>query len=309
MHPTRPYGPLAGLLLALLATTTVSAAPLPARLPAPPPEWLPHYDLDIHLDIPGHVAHVRQRVTWTNRSAEAVHEIIFNAHSRYVVPSNEVGLLAKTLEILRMNANEGIYTKEVPFDLHKAVAGGQESAFFFTGDTQTDLIVPLPAPLPPGQAVVVDLDYTMHLPQKQGRWGQWEGVTFLSNWLPVVAVHDDHGWHPTPFVPWHQPFFNEAGLYTVRVVLPADQKIACSGTITGRRDSRRRTSAGGHHRQRCPRFRPVVQRPLRGVHRGGGNRPRSGGGASALLRFPRTRTLRAPHAPDASRRSCPITAG
>ena len=49
-------------------------------------------------------------------------------------------------------------------------------------------------------------------------------------------------WQPTPFVPWHQPFFNEAGIYQVHVVVPADQRIACTGTIiadTLRRDGRR----------------------------------------------------------------------
>jgi hypothetical protein len=240
MRSTDPRWPLFGLLLLLLpAPAPADPPPAPAgqaRRLAAPPEWLPHYDLDIRLDLSGHDAHVRQRVTWTNRSAASVHEIIFNAHSRYVVPKKEVGLLAKTLEILRMNPDEGIYGRQPPFDLHRAVAGGQASEFYFAGDTGTDLVVPLAAPLPPGQAIAVELDYTLHLPQKQGRWGQWQGVTFLSNWLPVVAVHDDLGWHPTPFVPWHQPFFNEAGLYTVRVTLPADQKVATSGTITARRD-------------------------------------------------------------------------
>jgi hypothetical protein len=240
MRTTTRIGPLIGLLLTLLPAPAAADEPPPpagpARRLAQPPDWLPHYDLDIRLDIKGHAAHVRQRVTWTNRSAVAVHEIVFNAHSHYLVPKKDVGLLAKTLEILRMNADEGIYTGMAPLDVHHAVAGGQESQFFFAGDTATDLVVPLPAPLPPGPAVCVELDFTLHLPQKQGRWGQWLGVTFLSNWLPVVAVHDDQGWHPTPFVPWHQPFFNEAGLYTARVTLPADQKVATTGTITARRD-------------------------------------------------------------------------
>jgi Peptidase family M1 domain len=238
-----PLWPLFGLLLTVLPAPALAAPPDgPAQPPgqtrrlAPPPEWLPHYDLDIRLDIAGHAAHVKQRVTWTNRSTIPVNEIVFNAHSHYVVPQKDVGLLAKTLEILRMNPDEGIYTQKPPFDLSRAVAGGQESRFHFVGDTDTDLVVPLAGPLAPGQAVTVELDYILHLPQKQGRWGQWEGVTFMSNWLPVVAVHDDKGWQPTPFVPWHQPFFNEAGLYTAHVVLPADQKIACSGTITGRRN-------------------------------------------------------------------------
>ncbi len=242
MHPTRLAWPLFGLLLFALPTFAAPPASPPpvsppaVHPPAPPPAWLPHYDLDIRLDVSGQVVHVKQRVTWNNRSTVPVHEIVFNAHSHYTVPKADVGLLAKTLEILRVNADEGIYTKQVPFDLHHAVAGGQESRFHYAGDTDTDLVLPLAGPLAPGQAVTVELDYDLHLPQKQGRWGQWQGVTFLSNWLPVVAVHDDQGWHPTPFVPWHQPFYNEAGVYTARVVLPAGQKVACSGTVTARHD-------------------------------------------------------------------------
>ncbi len=239
MRTVSGHWPLFGLLLLLLPAVSPAAepprqAPPAVRLPAPPPDWLPHYDLDIRLDIKGHNALVHQRVTWTNRSTKPVEQIVFNAHSHYVVPKDDVGLLAKTLEILRMNADEGVYRAPIPFDLQRAAAGGQEVKAHYAGDTDTDLLVPLPGPLPAGQTVTVELDYTLHLPQKQGRWGQWEGVTYLSNWLPVVAVHDEQGWHPTPFVPWHQPFFNEAGVYTVKVTLPADQRVACSGTITGR---------------------------------------------------------------------------
>src|SRR5206468_3690042 len=34
-------------------------------------------------------------------------------------------------------------------------------------------------------------------------------------------------WHALPFIPWHQPFYNEAGLYTVHLTLPDDQMLAC----------------------------------------------------------------------------------
>ena len=73
-----------------------------------------------------------------------------------------------------------------------------------------------------GEAVTVEVEFVLRLPQVQGRWGQWRGVTSLSNWLPVLAFYDDRGWQPTPYIPWHQPFFNEAGLYTVRLTLPAE---------------------------------------------------------------------------------------
>ncbi len=64
------------------------------------PAWLPRYDLDIQLDVDKHEAKVHQRVTWTNRHQRPATELVFNAHSHYTAPDGEIGLLAKTLEIL-----------------------------------------------------------------------------------------------------------------------------------------------------------------------------------------------------------------
>src|SRR5262249_33011401 len=108
--------------------------------------------------------------------------------------------------------------------------------FSYQKDNDCALVVSLPRPLRPGETVTVDVEFVLRLPQLQGRWGQWRGVTFLSNWLPVLAFYDDTGWQPTPFIPWPQPFFNEAGLYTVRLTLPADQKVAATSRVLAERD-------------------------------------------------------------------------
>src|SRR5262249_39192909 len=69
-------------------------------------------------------------------------------------------------------------------------------------------------------------------------------VTYLSNWLPVFAYYEEpaqadaaakpvgtEGWHPTPFIPWHQPFFNEAGVYRVWATVGGNEEVACTGTV------------------------------------------------------------------------------
>ena len=235
------------LSLSMFLYGTASAAPPdPAGVSSgqePPagaegvPAWLPRYDLDIQLDVDKHEAKVHQRVTWTNRHQRPATELVFNAHSHYTAPDGEIGLLAKTLEILRMTPSDGLYTAVHPCEITKIMLGRRTLDYYFKEDNATALVVPLPQTVGPNETVTLDIDFTMHLPQKQGRWGQWNGVTFLSNWLPVLAFYDDDGWQPTPFIPWHQPFFNEAGIYTARVTLPADEKIACSGSITAARDA------------------------------------------------------------------------
>ncbi len=207
------------------------------------PPWLPRYALDIHLDVAQHRAVVRQQATWTNHSTRSTDRLVFNVHSHYQVPKDQIGFMAKTLEVLRLDPREALETELQPFQLKRvtlapplgSLSEGEEVSYCWGGDTNTDLILSLAQPVAEGETISVVLEFEFLLPQKQGRWGQWRDVTYLSNWVPVFAVHDKEGWHPTPFVPWHQPFFNEAGIYDVRLTYPAEQKVGCTGAITARR--------------------------------------------------------------------------
>ncbi len=252
----------AAALLALLG----AAAAAPAAVPA----WLPRYDVVMDVDVAGHKVAVQMRATWTNPCSTPADKLVFNAHSHYVVPDSQVGLMAKTLEILRVNPGEELGEKEPACEVHKVALVGPESSadvpFRYEGDTNTTLVVPLSRPVRQGESVTVVLDITMNLPQKQGHWGQWRGVTFLTNWLPVFAFYGDPPdppplpslpprvgedqprpagqlWQPTPFIAWHLPFFNEAGVYHVIATVPADQRVGCTGTVasdTPLDDGRRR---------------------------------------------------------------------
>jgi hypothetical protein len=202
------------------------------------PPWLPRYDLDVQIETERQLVTVKERVTWTNAHQTPTNKIVFNAHSSFTVPDGDAAFLAKSLEIIRLSPKDGLDFNGPPcqFQAVRLVPDASNLTplalpFAFQEKINTALEVTLPFAVAPGQSVTLEVDFTLRLPQKQGRWGQWKGVTFLAQWLPVVAYFDDNGWDPAPFIPWHQPFFNEAGIYTVRVVLPANQKLAASSTI------------------------------------------------------------------------------
>jgi hypothetical protein len=258
----------AALLALLCAAPTALAAGLPT--------WLPRYDVNMDVDVAGHKVGVQMRATWTNPYPTPTDRLVFNAHSHYVVPDSQVGLMAKTLEILRVNPGEELDETEPACEVRKvslveSADRTVDAPFRYEGDTNTSLVVPLNRPVHQGESVTVVLDISMKLPQKQGRWGQWRGVTFLSNWLPVFAFYGDPPdpppvpavpspteedkadgepprpagqlWQPTPFVAWHQPFFNESGVYHVTADVPADQRVACTGSVVSEtpfEDGRRR---------------------------------------------------------------------
>jgi hypothetical protein len=203
------------------------------------PSWLPRYDLNMRIDVDHHQVSVDEQVHWTNPHQTPTNKIVFNAHAHYSIPDEEVALLAKMLEILRLSPRDALDFGDPPLQVQsiRLLADPKASTplpplkFSYQKDNDTALEVELPFMVGPGESVSLDLQFLLKLPQKQGRWGQWKGVTFLAQWLPVVAYYDDAGWQPTPFIPWHQPFFNEAGIYSVKVALPQCQKLAASSTV------------------------------------------------------------------------------
>ena len=148
-----PWRSKLGILLGTwiaLHSLPVSAAEIPA--------WLPKYDLDIGLDIDGHAALVRERVTWFNRHPRQSTELVFNAHAHYKLPADEVGKTAKILELLRMSPNEAIDFEGYACDVRRVeILGpngpGQKLQFGFRPDNETALVVALPRPINQGESV------------------------------------------------------------------------------------------------------------------------------------------------------------
>jgi hypothetical protein len=226
--PFRPYRALLGwvFVAALYPPAPASAAEVPAHLP--------RYDLDLTIDTAGHTARLRQRVTWTNHTAAPADHLAFNFYPNYRVPRGDYLHLAKTLEMLRLRPHLGIDRGGRAGVVQQAkllsLAGKPCDEFLsyeYDEHNPTALRFPLPRPLNPGEALAVELVCDFHLPNKQGRLGHWNDVTYLTNSFPVLAFRDDTGWRPMPFVPWHQPFFNEAGVYRATITLPAGQTLVC----------------------------------------------------------------------------------
>jgi hypothetical protein len=243
---------LATLGLALAATPGLSARgvrPSPqgqasAPLPSPQgaalrvPAGLPVYELDVRLDPAARRVRARERLTWTNRSRVAAGELVLHVYPRYQVPDGDRLILSKTLEMLRLSPEEAMDPRGRRLEVGRVQVAGREARFHFDPKDGTILVVPLDRPVAPGESVRAEIDFTLDLPDTWGRWGLHDGVTYLVNWYPVLAHHDDRGWERTPFVPWHQPWHQEAGHYTVRIELPADQVVASSGRIVARRPGR-----------------------------------------------------------------------
>lgn len=210
---------------------------LPAfvRAQSPAPADLPRYDLAIRFDTEQKIVQLRERVTWTNRTARPADELVFTIYPLYSLGDKELAVLAKTVELLRQPPSVALITQPSG-KLGRVRLADRDLAFVQRTDITTAVTVALPAPVKQGQSVTVELEYELKLPNKQGRWGYWDDTCYIANWFPQLAVYDEQGWHPTPFIPWHQPFYHEAGVYTATVTLPKNQVLGAGAAVVQTND-------------------------------------------------------------------------
>jgi hypothetical protein len=215
-----------------------------------PPEWLPHYHIDVKLDCPAHRAEVRQTVRWTNPADAEAHELWFHVYPNHRPDERLRKTYERTLESLRVDPRTAVDVQGRRITIESVRMGAAALLWAFDSDQDTLLRVTLPAAVKRGETVEVVIDFTLSIPPVQGRFGSFQGVTSLVNWYPLVAYHGPKGWDAPPFVAWHQPWLNEAGNYDVTLTTSAGEEVATSGMIIERTKladgrQRLRTAAAG----------------------------------------------------------------
>lgn len=198
------------------------------------PGGLPSYNIQFTLDSGRGIVRASETVRFTNRSNALIANAIFHVYPRYKVPDSDRMLLTKTVEMLRLSPEEGVDAEGDRLSVQSAWVGdrSRRAAYRFAPTDPTILEVDLPHALGPGQSIELGVDFELVLPSKWGRWCRYRDVTSLVNWYPILAHHDDRGWERTPFVPWHQPWHQEAATYRVTAVLPSGEEVASTGVVT-----------------------------------------------------------------------------
>ena len=209
------------LLVSLVAAGRPRRPPGDRRVAGPGPADLPRYDLALTLDTAG--AHARasaQTVTWTNRHSRPTDRPRLQLLPALPHPATATTCCSPR----RSNCSGCNPSLGIDRDGRHGVVD--------RGHARRTAAEPLAYHYQRRQP---DRDRASHCPQPVGAGRVGHGRTRLrrstcrtsraggasgrasrtsTNSLPVLAFYDDAGWQPMPFVPWHQPFFNEAGVYT-----------------------------------------------------------------------------------------------
>ena len=105
---------------------------------------------------------------------------------------------------------------------------GNESPIAYDDSAKTVLKVPFSAPLEAGQAVILELQYVMTVPDCRYRFGKTADMVVFGNVFPILAAFEDGAFQTREYYPIGDPFVSDCANYTVEITLP--RGLSAQGT-------------------------------------------------------------------------------
>ncbi len=163
-------------------------------------------------------------------------------HIDLVIPP-DFGLL-EGREWIRYTNQEAEPLEEIYLQLFPNAAGGHTtvSALSVGGSEISPvpeylgsaLRVPLPSAVDPGEAITVQIDFSVEVGREMagnyGLFGYFDGFLVLDGFYPVIPVYDDEGWNVQEPPVVGDLTYLDAAFYQVRVTAPVDLDLVASGT-------------------------------------------------------------------------------
>jgi len=110
-----------------------------------------------------------------------------------------------------------------------------------TGLKNSLLIVPLNAPLEPGQSTIISMDFSVTVPQEvelnYGILAYYENVLTLAHAYPMICVYDDEGWNAEIPPQDGDVTYGDTSFYIVKVTSPKDLVLIATGSEISRAET------------------------------------------------------------------------
>lgn len=219
------------------------AAPLGAAFDddaamAPHPDPVADYTLRARLDEAQHVVHGEGTIRWKNASSIAQRELWLHLYLN--------AFKSDRTFFLRFDAGEfrgtGRLSSYGSIDVTRLSLRGEGGGDLWAGaertspgdpDDATDLRVPLPRPVLPGEEITLDVAFDAHLPALLHRVGHRGAFHMVAQWFPKIArLEPDGRWAHFRFHRLSE-FYADFGAYDVTLDTPASYVVGATGQVEG----------------------------------------------------------------------------
>lgn len=191
-----------------------------------------HYAMEAELDPKEHRVTGKSTITWKNPAQTAVNELWIHLYLNAFRDDRTVfwrtpigGFRGNWLRDPGRIEVDRFYVREMAQDLwpnaSPTTPGDPEDA--------TDIRVPLPKPVAPGETITIDVTFRSVLPSVTLRTGHLDRFHMVAQWFPKLAVLERDGtWAHFPFHRLSE-FYADFGTYDVTIVTPSDYLVGAVG--------------------------------------------------------------------------------
>jgi hypothetical protein len=208
-------------------------------------ERVADYDLSATLNPERHTVDGHERLTWQNRSDQAVRSLYFHLYLNAFESSGSTFFT----EMVRYGGfRSGVKTKKGEYGFIELKAVSQEgnalrwSFVHPDGGPATDhtvVRVDLKAPVPPHGTAVLEFDFHDQLPRLVARTGYFDKFHLVAQWFPKLGVLELPGERGATAPRWNchelhlfSEFYADFGNYRAQIALPKNYRFGSVGRET-----------------------------------------------------------------------------
>jgi hypothetical protein len=108
----------------------------------------------------------------------------------------------------------------------------------YTEDNQL-LKVKLPKELNPGEAIELNIEFTLKMPKGKDRLSYYQGQYSLTNWYPIMSIYNEqtNSWNENPFSPVGESNYSQCSDYKVALTVPKGMLTVTTGVMLSKEAS------------------------------------------------------------------------
>ncbi len=205
------------------------------------------YTIEVRLDPEQRMLHGSQRLRWTNLQEQPTDELPFhlywnawrNDRSSWMLEDRIRGRSDHGDEIDREDWG-WIEVAAMRLAGSDGAVVDLETRFESPDDgnpaDRTVLVARLPAPVGPGETVIVEAEWSARVPQTFARTGVRGDFYFIAHWFPKLGVFEAGGWNCHQYHAATE-YYSDYGAYDVAMTVPSGWVLGATGRETDRRDN------------------------------------------------------------------------
>lgn len=189
-------------------------------------EAIASYDISFSLDEASMTIDGRQRVTYKSTIDKDLSYIYFHLY-----PNTFRELATAPFE-------EGEINRVYPngfspgwIEILEVKEKNKTVDYKIMGEANNLLRITLEKPIGWGDTTEISISFKVKLPNAIGRFGYGDNTVNITNWYPILSVHDDRGWNLDPYYSIGDPFYSDMANYKVQVVAPKAYILASTGDL------------------------------------------------------------------------------